>query len=235
MKNTERVGDNIGDLSMSKEIVDELNKREQPTFIHAVTMQNHFPYNPERFEENKIEVSGLTNEESKAELEIYTEGVRRSDEALQYLIEQLNGLERPTLLVFFGDHLPVLGTNKAIYKEAGYIENEETLSEKLTMSETPLLMYANFDLPNDNLGLVSPIYFSNLVLDYAGLNKSPFYQFLSELHKEIPVLKDDLKVDKNGEEIKDLTHKQKEMLEQYKLIQYDLLAGKQYSKDILFK
>lgn len=235
MKNKELAGDNISDLSMSKEIIDELNKRKQPTFIHAVTMQNHFPYNPERFEENKIEVSGLTNEESKAELEIYTEGVRRSDEALQYLIEQLNGLERPTLLVFFGDHLPVLGTNKAIYKEAGYIENEETLSEKLTMSETPLLMYANFDLPNDNLGLVSPIYFSNLVLDYAGLNKSPFYQFLSELHKEIPVLKDDLKVDKNGEEIKDLTHKQKEMLEQYKLIQYDLLAGKQYSKDILFK
>ncbi|PEE36222.1 LTA synthase family protein [Bacillus pseudomycoides] len=235
MKNKELAGDNISDLSMSKEIIDELNKRKQPTFIHAVTMQNHFPYNPERFEENKVEVSGLTNEESKAELEIYTEGVRRSDEALQYLIEQLNGLERPTLLVFFGDHLPVLGTNKAIYKEAGYIENEETLSEKLTMSETPLLMYANFDLPNDNLGLVSPIYFSNLVLDYAGLNKSPFYQFLSELHKEIPVLKDDLKVDKNGEEIKDLTHKQKEMLEQYKLIQYDLLAGKQYSKDILFK
>nr|MBS9408508.1 LTA synthase family protein [Streptococcus oralis] len=75
----------------------------------------------------------------------------------------------------------------------------------------------------------SPIYFSNLVLDYAGINKSPFYQFLSEMHKEIPVLKDELKVNKDGEEITDLTKKQKEMLEQYKMIQYDLLAGKQYS------
>jgi len=98
-----------------------------------------------------------------------------------------------------------------------------------------LLMYANFDLPNDNLGLVSPIYFSNLVLDYAGINKSPFYQFLSEMHKEIPVLKEELKVNKDGEEITDLTKKQKEMLEQYKMLQYDLLAGKQYSKEILFK
>ncbi|WP_141554711.1 LTA synthase family protein [Bacillus toyonensis] len=235
MKNVEVDGDYISDISISKEIIEELNKRKQPTFIHAVTMQNHFPFNPGRFEEKQIEISGLTDEGSKAELETYTEGVRRSDEALKYLIEQIQELERPTILVFFGDHLPVLGTNKAIYKEAGYIENEETISERLSMAETPLLMYANFDIPNDNLGLVSPMYFSNLVFDYAGLNKSPFYQFLSGLYKEIPVLRDELKVDKNGEEIKDLTKKQKEMLEQYKMIQYDLLAGKQYSKDILFK
>lgn len=39
-------------------------------------------------------------------------------------------------------------------------------------------------------GMVSPIYFSNLVFDCAGLNKSPFYQFLSKLHQEIPVLRD---------------------------------------------
>lgn len=235
MKNKEVVGDNIGDLSMSKEIIDELKKRKQPTFIHAVTMQNHFPYKPNMFGENKIEISGLTEEESKAELEAYTEGVRLSDEALQYLVEQLDELDRPTLLVFFGDHLPMLGTNKSIYKEAGYIENEETVRERLIMSETPLLMYANFDLPNDNLGLVSPIYFSSLVFDYAGLNQSPFYQFLSKMHKEIPVLRDELKVNKDGEEITDLTKEQKEMLEQYKMLQYDLLAGKQYSKEILFK
>lgn len=235
MQNVEVDGDYISDVSISKEIIEELNKRQQPTFIHAVTMQNHFPFNPGRFEEKQIEISGLTEEGSKAELETYTEGVRRSDEALKYLVEQIQELERPTILVFFGDHLPILGVNKAIYEEAGYIENEETLNERLAMSETPLLMYANFDLPNDNLGLVSPIYFSNLVFDYAGINKSPFYQFLSEMHKEIPVLKEELKVNKDGEEITDLTKKQKEMLEQYKMIQYDLLAGKQYSKDILFK
>ena len=53
----------------------------------------------------------------------------------------------------------------------------KTPSERLAMAQTPLLMYANFDMPNDNLGLVSPIHFSNLIFDYAGLNKSLFYQF----------------------------------------------------------
>ncbi|MBD2786846.1 LTA synthase family protein, partial [Xenorhabdus sp. 3] len=65
-------------------------------------------------------------------------------------------------------------------------------------------------------------------------NKSPFYQFLSGLYKEIPVLRDELKVDKNGEVINDLTKKQNAMLEQYKMLQYDLLVGNQYSKEILF-
>ncbi|EKS7868517.1 MULTISPECIES: LTA synthase family protein [Bacillus] len=235
MKNVDIDGDYISDLAMSKEIIAELEKQKQPTFIHAVTMQNHFPFTEDRFGENLIEISGLENEESKGELETYTEGLRRSDEALQYLIEQLDNLDRPTLLVFFGDHLPSLGTNKSFYKENGYITNEKTPSERLAMAQTPLLMYANFDMPNDNLGLVSPIHFSNLIFDYAGLNKSLFYQFLSELYKEIPVLRDELKVDKNGEVINDLTKKQKEMLEQYKMLQYDLLVGNQYSTDILFK
>ncbi|MEV5109606.1 sulfatase-like hydrolase/transferase [Bacillus sp. LBA3-1-1.1] len=234
MENVEVDGDYISDLSMSKEIIAELEKQKQPTFIHAVTMQNHFPFTEGRFGENQIEISGLDNEESKAELETYTEGLRRSDEALQYLIEQLDNLDRSTLLVFFGDHLPSLGTNKSLYKETGYITNEKTPSERLAMTQTPLLMYANFDIPNDNLGLVSPIYFSNLVFDYAGLNKVPFYQFLSKLYEEIPVLRDELRIGKDGEAIKSLTEKQKEMLKQYELIQYDLLVGKQYSKDIVF-
>ncbi|QWH39614.1 sulfatase-like hydrolase/transferase [Bacillus mycoides] len=235
MENVEVDGDYISDLSMSKEIIAELEKQKKPTFVHAVTMQNHFPFTEGRFGENQIEISGLENEESKAELETYTEGLRRSDEALQYLIEQLDNLDRPTLLVFFGDHLPSLGINKSLYKETGYITNEKTPSERLAMAQTPLLMYANFDIPNDNLGLVSPIYFSNLVLDYAGLNKAPFYQFLSKLYEEIPVLRDELRIGKDGEAIKSLTAKQKEMLKQYEFIQYDLLVGKQYSKDILFK
>ena len=235
MENVDIDGDYISDLAISKEIIAELEEQKQPTFIHAVTMQNHFPFTEGRFGENLIEISGLENEESKGELETYTEGLRRSDEALQYLIEQLDNLDRPTLLVFFGDHLPSLGTNKSFYKENGYITNEKTPSERLAMAQTPLLMYANFDMPNDNLGLVSPIHFSNLIFDYAGLNKSLFYQFLSELYKEIPVLRDELKVDKNGEVINDLTKKQKEMLEQYKMLQYDLLVGNQYSTDILFK
>lgn len=235
MENVEVDGDYISDLSMSKEIIAELEKQKQPTFIHAVTMQNHFPFTEGRFGENQIEISGLENEESKAELETYTEGLRRSDEALQYLIEELDNLDRPTLLVFFGDHLPSLGTNKSLYKENGYITNEKTPSERLAMAQTPLLMYANFDMPNDNLGLVSPIYFSNLVFDYAGLTKVPFYQFLSKLYEEIPVLRDELRIGKDGKAIKSLTEKQKEMLKQYELIQYDLLVGKQYSKDILFK
>lgn len=41
-------------------------------------------------------------------------------------------------------------------------------------------------------------------------------------------------MNQDGKVIKNLSDKQKEMLSQYKLLQYDLLVGKQYSKEILF-
>ncbi|WP_336770140.1 LTA synthase family protein [Bacillus bombysepticus] len=233
MKHTVQDGNGyISDISISKEIMDELKSSKKPTFIHTVTMQNHFPFTPGRYEETRTKIEGL-NEESTGQLEEYTEGLRRSDEALHYLIEEINTLDEPTLLVFFGDHLPALGLNNSIFKEAGYIISGKTVKERLAMSETPLLIYANFPLPNDDLGMKSPIYFSNMVFDYIGIKKSPFYRFLSELQEEIPVLKDDLKVDRDGNEI-DLNKDQREMLKQYQLVQYDLLVGKQYSKDILF-
>jgi hypothetical protein len=39
----------------------------------------------------------------------------------------------------------------------------------------------------------------------------------------------------NREFIKNLTIEQKQILDDYRLLQYDLLIGKQYSLDLLFK
>ncbi len=55
-------GDYISDLAMSKEIIAELEKQKQPTFIHAVTMQNHFSFSRPlisiRFSPNRPSVNG---------------------------------------------------------------------------------------------------------------------------------------------------------------------------------
>ena len=42
MENVDIDGDYISDLAMSEEIIAELEKQKQPTFIHAVTMQKSF-------------------------------------------------------------------------------------------------------------------------------------------------------------------------------------------------
>ncbi len=226
------LGGVITDESLSYEILDQIKKTDEPLFIHAVSMQNHMPYNPGAYEENQIGIAGL-GKESIATLEVYTEGIRRTDEALQLLVDQVEELDEPTVIVFWGDHLPILGTDQAIYKEAGY-ETEDRRMNTRKYSETPLLIYSNFSKGQRDLGSVSPNYFAAIVYDLIGFDKPAFYNLLDELRDEIPGLKSNLRLDSAQEFMTELNEKQEELLEDYKLLVYDLLIGEQFSLPILY-
>ncbi|MDQ0199075.1 LTA synthase family protein [Neobacillus ginsengisoli] len=234
-KHQDMAGPYISDESVSNEIIDRLKAQKKPMFIHAVTMQNHFPYLPNRFEKNNITVSGLSPD-SKVALEVYSEGIRRSDQALQDLVNQLQQLDEPTILVFWGDHMPILGQDLAIYKEAKYANTPDKNLYEQEYSQTPLLMYSNFHLDRQDLHALSPAYFGPTVFEMAGLKKPPFYNLLDKLKATLPVLKNTLQMDGSQKYVTDhLNKKQKNLLNDYQLLEYDLLVGNQYSKDILFK
>jgi phosphoglycerol transferase MdoB-like AlkP superfamily enzyme len=59
-------------------------------------MANHGPWEPGR-------CGALTDP-----VDIYTELLRKADDALGHLTTYLNGLKRPVWLVFYGDHAPLL-------------------------------------------------------------------------------------------------------------------------------
>jgi len=233
MKFQERtLGGVITDESLSYEILERIKNTDEPLFIHAVSMQNHMPYNQGAYEENQIQIAGLSKE-SIATLEVYTEGIRRSDEALQLLVDELEELDEPTVIVFWGDHLPILGADQAIYKEAGY-ETEDKRMTTRKYSETPLLIYSNFSKKKTDIGSISPNYFATTVYDLVGFDKPAFYNLLDELMEEIPGLKANLRLDSAQEFITELTEKQEALLADYKLLVYDLLIGEQYSLPILY-
>ncbi|WP_428909678.1 LTA synthase family protein [Niallia sp. Krafla_26] len=233
MKYQEKSGPMISDKSVSKEIIDHIRNTKDPSFIHAVTMQNHMPYNSGRYEENTIKVTGLP-EEASSPLEVYSEGVKQADLALKYLIDELDELEEPTIIVFWGDHLPILGPYRSVYSDANFAQtNNDLLNDKL-FSETPLLIYSNYNINKVELNTISPSYLAKIVYDLTGLEKPTFFNLLDELFKEIPGIKTNAKIGANQEFIKTLSPKQKELLNDYRLLQYDLLAGKQYTLDILY-
>ncbi|MGX6445261.1 LTA synthase family protein [Neobacillus sp. K501] len=234
MKYKEVAGTYRSDESLSKEIIYQVMKQKEPLFIHAVSMQNHQSYPNDRYENTEIKVVGLS-EESKGILEIYTEGVNQADDAMQLLVNKLEKLGEPTIIVFWGDHLPSLGPNLQVFKEANYSNaNDKNLYEK-ELSETPLLFYANYPINKQEIQTLSPIYFGPIVFDMAGLKKPSFYNLLDKIKLELPGLKDTIQINGNQQFVTGkLTRAQKELLADYKLIQYDLLIGKQYSKNILF-
>lgn len=224
----------IDDNQINDYIVDELNQNTNPSFIYAVTMQNHATYLDNRYGENTNVYTDSYSNETNEVINTYGTGIQYSDSALDSLLTQLNQIEEPTLLVFFGDHLPALGN---VYSELGYIDNmsDMNLEERLKMKMTPLVVWNNYkdDLPD--LDLISASFLAPKIFKWAELKMPLFYNFLEDYSDVLPGYFANLKVDNNGN-LLDITPKNMwEYEEMYKMFQYDLLFGEDFSEKTLFK
>lgn len=116
----EKVGMFVSDAEHFRSIVKQMEETEKRDFIFCLTMQNHGGYGYDDFRESLGADTPFTNElsdESTMLAANYCCLLRRSDEALRELVETLRGLDEPTMLVYFGDHLPPLGAK--VYEELG--------------------------------------------------------------------------------------------------------------------
>lgn len=87
-------------------VLNLLAENEQPQFIFDVTMQNHGGYDVGGLSEEMSVSVPLSDGTTSPELNEYASVIRQADQDLAYLTEQLNALERPVVLCFFGDHQP---------------------------------------------------------------------------------------------------------------------------------
>jgi phosphoglycerol transferase MdoB-like AlkP superfamily enzyme len=214
------------DNEITDEIIKKLEEDEKPNFIYAITMQNHGPYRTDakKFYASMDVKSNIPNQElssdAKKLLEFQTDNLVEMDKELKRLIKYLQKSKRKAIVVYFGDHLPLLGDNYLVYKETGYFQNDQTFDQYVKMYQTPLLIWNNYDYPTEQLDISAP-FLASYVLDMAGLNGYYFTDFLNDLRKEgkafLPRL-DYLKHSKL----------EKADIEKYKLLQYDLLFGEKY-------
>lgn len=226
LQNAARITPNgyISDMSAVQEAVKELKASEQPTFLHLITMQNHFPFVKGPNGPNTISVEGVQAAQ-KDELETYVQDTKLTDGALSYLSEQLKTIQRPTLVVFWGDHLPALSAG--IYTQAGWDSNPRQ------KHETKLLYMANYDIGKQSLGTMSPAYIGPTVFQMTGLKLPAYYKLLEKVKAEIPGLSKSVLIGTSGI-ISDLTAAQQALLDDYRLVEYDLLEGDNYSQSLLF-
>ncbi|GIP26861.1 phosphoglycerol transferase [Paenibacillus sp. J23TS9] len=226
LSNAQRITPNgyISDKFAVQEAVRELKSSDKPTFLHLVTMQNHFPFTKGLNGPNSITVDGV-QPEYKDELETYVHDTKLTDEALAYLKEQLKTIKRPTIVVFWGDHLPALSAG--IYTQAGWDTNPRL------KHETKLMYMANFDIGKQSVGTHSPAFIGPTVFQLSGQKMPPYYRLLEKVKSEIPGLSKSVRVGSSGV-ISQITPEQKALLDDYRLVEYDMLEGENYSKDLLF-
>jgi phosphoglycerol transferase MdoB-like AlkP superfamily enzyme len=212
----------ISDGSAFKEVLGQLDADPKPMLVNLVTMQNHLPYDGDYDDAPKI--TGITGTE-RDKFAQYVRGLTYTDVALAHFIHKLEASEERTVVVFYGDHLPAV-TPHSLKRQNG----------RRVLHETPFFVWSNFSHVHDDQPTTSPTNFMPLAFQQAGAAIPPYYALIQKLHEEIPAMEGGTVINSANETTKrsELSPAAKEVLHDYRLVQYDLSVGKRYSQAALF-
>lgn len=202
----------------------------QPQFIYAVTVENHFNYNDDRFGKDNFEIKKASiSTLSQRQLNTYLSGLKRADQHFKDLIEYSKNIERPTMIIYFGDHLPNLGVT---FDEFGFFANEQEKIEKnnIKFYSTPIAIWSNFPMQRSAFNqFTTPAHFLGLkTLTAAQIPLSPYYQYLQKLNQCYN------KVHKTGVEASNRCPSDSaQMLKSYQELNMDILNGQNHSYTLL--
>lgn len=184
--------DFVDDLSTYKNIIKlfEEKDKNQKIFNFTITMQNHLSYNDRSFI-NNVYLKDF-NDEEHFDVNQYLSLVKKSDEAFKYIVNYFKNYKEPTIIMMFGDHQPnlvenypdVFGENTKGYNKENYV--------------VPMVLWANYNIKEKNLGDISMNYLSNILLENAGIEKNRYMDFLERIYKKYPVITTNIYKDAKG-------------------------------------
>lgn len=131
----------VTDAETYDKIVEMLETNDDPQFIFDVTMQNHSGYDTGLIP-NDMQTNYLIDGTYDPEVNEYLALIEESDRALEDFLGELEELDRPVVVVFFGDHQPFFPSD---FNDAWFQgEDDATHSERLY--HTGYVIWANYDL-----------------------------------------------------------------------------------------
>lgn len=239
----------VSDKSSYDSALEGIKSGKTNKFIQIITMQNHMPYH-EWYENNDYTAESTTGtplgDDEQQSIETYQKGVEITDQATQEFLNELDALDKPVTVVFYGDHLP------GIYSSASEDDNNS-----LALHLTDYFIWSNKASSSQgnkasDAAYSSPNFFVAQAADHMNAKVSPYLAFLTEVHSKIAAMEppvvnkiqgwdripegQNIYLDQNGNPMStdDFDKETKQLLADYKLIQYDITAGKNYLKDTDF-
>jgi phosphoglycerol transferase MdoB-like AlkP superfamily enzyme len=218
------------DAAMTDEIIREAEETDDPFFFFAVSLQNHGPYEPRRYADSTHAVQAATSRWARDSLQSYAEGAADADKGLQRLLDWAHQRDRPTVIAFFGDHLPPLGP---VYVETGFLKSnvaprKDTPERMLEQHQTPLVVWSNKTGPVKDMGAVSPALLPYHILTTAGITHPYYTGFLGALSERYRVIDRNLLLSTSGEATQDWARRKEidPAIRDYRFLQYDIMFGK---------
>lgn len=181
------------DDALVRRILNELDAPgDEPRFLFAIGMIGHGPFLYERWPEPDVTVTAADgrpplSETTEHDIENMANATFRADRGLGYLVEALQKRQRPTILVWFGDHQPSL--RKETFAEAGF----EAGPREHRRFETEVLFWSNRPLPRiDAMPAFSVFYLSPKILAAAGLPLPRHLSMLTRFERVLRSLNDEM-------------------------------------------
>ena len=116
-------------------IMESMDTTEGQDFVFTISVEGHGEYPTEKVLENpEIVVSGVEDEGERNAWEYYVNLVHEMDKFVGQLIEAVESRNEPTVLVFYGDHLPTM-KNYVIWDNIGLKKEDENIAAYQIMAE----------------------------------------------------------------------------------------------------
>lgn len=182
----------IADDETYKKVLDVLDESDSPQFIFDITMQNHGGYATwDLPEEERLDYDLSWLPENVAiETSEYLSLINISDRQLEWFINELRDIDRPVVLVFFGDHQPWMGNPINAASRPGMDSDDPSFF--MRTYRTPYLIWANYDVDGSdqvsehkNIGLYS---LQSLLFDAIGAPLSSQQMAILGVSEEVPIL-----------------------------------------------
>lgn len=213
----------VSDEADFMSILEWQSQTDGPFFMFNVTMQNHSNYGGDYDNFDPQISASFQNTSSNKYLDKYLSLMYETDGDVEEMLSILSESDRPTIVVFFGDHQPNDYVVRPIYKEYGLDFDTQTYEQSQQRQKTPFFIWANFDIEEETDVEISLNYMNILLFETAGLQLDEYQTFRKSLWQgEIPVMNALGYMNKDGGlvEYDDASGKAKELLDQYQNIQY---------------
>lgn len=233
--------DYISDESAYNDTLWQVNHIKGGQFINLVTMQNHMPYTNDYDGNSFTNTGSAISDQKREQVNNFAKGLSYTDIATKNFLNELDKIDKPITVVWYGDHLPGIYDGNSMY------------DYDIPQHQTDYFVYSNkyarthnqgTDKLTDETKVTDPNGFIPLALEQMNQKVTPYYALLTKVQKELPAMSkgmdassNNLYVDENSKQVKeaDMSHAQKELLQDYRLVQYDLTAGKGYIKEQINK
>ena len=214
----------ISDVSSFNQIIYEFEHKaeDEKLFVFNVTIQNHGSYTVADYPAAVF----LKDEPGKYPMaEQYLTLANKTDEAFKLLVDYFEKQDEPTIIVMFGDHQPSV-EQEFLDKAYGVTQDEMTMEQYMGKFKVPFVIWANYDLPEDEIERISLNFLGQTTLQYAGIEQTAYGEFLNTVSEQVPVLTFAGYFDKAGNAYSHLEETQfDEIIHQYNLLQYENLFG----------